>query len=101
MVVFAPMPRASVSTAIRVKAGWFASMRKAKRMSFILFGSQGFDWICLSRADGREQSGKKSDNSQNNDHAREYDRIIRSRAKQECFHQAGDSGRSEKAKHEP
>jgi hypothetical protein len=33
MAVFAPMPRASVSTAVRVKLGAFLSWRKVKRRS--------------------------------------------------------------------
>src|SRR5467141_3501962 len=35
IAVFAPMPRASVSTATAVKPGFFNSWRKAKRRSFI------------------------------------------------------------------
>src|SRR4029453_11910540 len=53
MAVFRPIPRASVMTAIEVKAGDWRSLRKAKRRSFMkrLIVDHSFSAQCLDRVD--------------------------------------------------
>src|SRR5947208_1241532 len=58
--VFAPIPSASVSTAIKVNPGDFRSWRRANLRSFISFGAQRLNRIDVSSAprwqETREQS---------------------------------------------
>src|SRR6266550_1764695 len=59
IVVFSPMPTASVKTAMQVNAGDLRSWRSANFTSVILFGSQRGNWIDVCGAACREQTRRQ------------------------------------------
>jgi len=74
IVVLAPMPSASVSTATAVNPGFFSSWRKANLRSFITQCLHGIDF---GRASRRKVTGEESDRSQQKPDASKGYRISR------------------------
>src|SRR6266446_5595739 len=72
MAVFAPMPRASVSTATAVKPGFFSNWRAANFRSFI---TQCLHRIDSRRTVGGQQTGKQSYREDQQCHAANRGRI--------------------------
>src|SRR5712672_2639789 len=72
MAVFAPMPRASVSTATAVKPGFFISWRKANLRSFI---TQRLHRIDPRRAPGGNHAGQQRDDNKQHHNADERERV--------------------------
>src|SRR4029077_15275800 len=62
--LFAPIPSASVTTAINVNPGDFRSWERANLISFISFGAQRLDWINVCRATCRDLTCGKSNQCQ-------------------------------------
>ena len=60
IVVFSPMPSASVRTATRVNPGDLRSWRRANLRLFILFGAQRFNRIDLGGAPRWQQTRDQS-----------------------------------------
>src|SRR5437899_7777949 len=77
IVVFSPMPTASVKTATQVNAGDFRSWRSANFTSFILFGSQGGNWINVCGAARGHQTREQRSQAKNCNRPGEYKRIVR------------------------
>src|SRR4051794_7372757 len=74
MAVLAPIPSASVSTAIRVKAGSCANLRKAKRRSAnrseaISLVPKSDHWVNLAGAVSRPPASDESDKCEDDSHA--------------------------------
>src|SRR5437016_3619027 len=72
IAVFAPMPRASVSTATAVKPGFFIDWRKAKRRSFI---AQRLHRIDLCRSSGGQPAGQQRNREQQQHDSGEHARL--------------------------
>src|SRR5206468_4900438 len=77
IVVFSPMPTASVKTATQVNAGDLRSWRSANFTSFILFGSQGGNWIDVCGAACRYQTSQQRGRSEQNCCAAEQQWVVR------------------------
>src|SRR5216117_3788595 len=77
IVVFSPIPRASVRTAMQVNAGDLRSWRSANFTSVILFGSQRGNWINVCGAARREQTRRQCGRREQNCCAAEQHWVVR------------------------
>src|SRR6266478_7481538 len=85
MAVFAPMPRASVSTATAVKPGFFSNWRKANLMSFI---TQRLNRIDLRGPARGQPAGEKRDQTQEQRDTRKRGGIQRAHAEKQTAQEA-------------
>src|SRR4051794_8815083 len=80
IAVFAPIPRARVSTATATKPGLLRNSRDAKRISFI---AKGRYWIDLSSAPGGNRACGERHRDQHSGNRNECERIGEAGSKQQ------------------
>src|SRR5216117_3470653 len=101
IVVFSPIPRASVRTAMQVNAGDLRSWRSANFTSVILFGSQRGNWINVCGAARREQTRRQCGRREQNCCAAEQHWVVRRNLIQLRRDQTADRERRNNAEGEP
>src|SRR6516225_9156045 len=77
IAVVAPIPRAIVTTAIKVNPGDFRSWRSANLRSFMSFSAQRLNWINVCGAQGREQTCDQCNRCKQDGRSRKQRRIVR------------------------
>src|ERR1041385_7874892 len=92
IAVFAPMPSASVSTAMAAKPGFFSSWRKAKRRSFIAKGLHG---IYFRRPVCGQPAGEEGNTGKRQPHGEERHGVVRLDGIQLIFQQASARPRAD------
>src|SRR5436190_20562724 len=98
MAVFAPMPRASVSTATAVNPGFFSSWRKANLRSFI---TQCLHWIDTRRTSRGDVAREKRNSTQESGNARKSDGIKSAKPEEQSGEEPGRRCRSGESYHHP
>src|SRR5439155_11844167 len=101
IVVFSPMPTASVKTATQVNAGDLRSWRSANFTSVILFGSQGGNWVDVCGAARRYQTRHQCDRREQNCCAAEQHWVVRRNLIELRRDQAVERERRNDAEREP
>src|SRR6266704_2384911 len=101
IVVFSPMPTASVKTATQVNAGDLRSWRSANFTSLILFGSQRGNWIDVCGAACRYQTRHQCNRHEQNCCAAEQHWIVRRNLIELRRDQLAERERRNNAEHEP
>src|SRR5205823_9692880 len=104
IVVFSPMPTASVKTATQVNAGDLRSWRSANFMSvmsFILFGSQRGNWVDVCGAACRYQTSQQRGRREQNCCAAEQHWVVRRNLIELRRDQAVERERRNDAEREP
>src|SRR5437588_3332383 len=101
IVVFSPMPTASVKTATQVNAGDLRSWRSANFISLILFGSQSGNWIDVCGAARRYQTSEQRGRCEQNCCDAEQHWVVRRNSIELRRDQPAEGDRRDNAEREP